>query len=271
MLGTGTQLDPYQITTVSQFRSMNDSTAYFKLMNDLDVNDTQWASGWTEASISFSNFDGDGYEIRNINHVGTSATNAIRIDSTRGTIRNVNFRNFVSIGSNSCFYKQGGYNLHFIDCTFGFDVSVNYIFDIGALVLERCAFTFKGKLNNGFNGSLYAGTSMANSHIKLDGLKIPNNLITISSTRVSVLGSATKDVSGTSRWFNGASQCFVAVDMADSAYRPTAFGIVNPTSPCFYDKDLLGATLTSQTNVHALTTAQCKDKDYLNSIGFLVV
>lgn len=270
MLGTGTQLDPYQITTVAEFRSMNDSTAYFKLMNDLDVNDSEWASGWTSASISFSNFDGDGHEIRNINHVGTSATNAIKISSTRGTIQNVNFRNFVSTG-NSCFYKQGGYNLYFKNCSFDFSVSVNYIFDISAIMIENCSFMLKGKLDNSFNGSIYAEQSMTNSHIKLDGLKLPNNFITIPSTRVSILGSATKDVSGTLRWFNNASQCFVAVDMVDSPYRPEAFAKSNPSSSCFYDKDLLGATMTTQTNVHALTTAQCKDKNYLNSIGFLVV
>ena len=68
MLGTGTQLDPYQITTVAEFRSMNDSTAYFKLMNDLDVNDSE-GDGWTRY-IRFKEFDGDGHEIRNINYNG---------------------------------------------------------------------------------------------------------------------------------------------------------------------------------------------------------
>ena len=271
MLGTGTQLDPYQITTVAEFRGMNNSSAYFKLMNNLDVNDSEWVTGWTDGSISFNVFDGDGFEIRNINHI-TANGNAISIASTSGIIKNVNFRNFVSIGSGSCFYKQGGYNLYFRDCTFDFDVLTNYIFNVTALMIERCAFTLKGELKSGFNGSLYVSASMTNSHIKLDGLKIPNgNLITIDSTRVSILGNATKDVSGTSGWFYDANQCFVAVDMNDSDYKPTAFSSNNPTAPCFYDKDLLGAIMTEQTNVHALTTAQCKDKDYLNSIGFVVV
>ena len=271
MLGTGTQLDPYQITTVAEFRGMNDSTAYFKLMNDLDINDSEWATGWTDGSISFSVFDGDGFEIRNINHI-TANGNAISIESTSGIIKNVNFRNFVSLGSGSCFYKQGGYNLYFRDCTFDFDVLTNYVFNVGALVIERCAFTLKGELKIRFDNIQYAGTFMTNSHIKLDSLKIPNgNLITIDSTRVSILGDATKNVSGTSRWFSNASQCFVAVDMIDSDYKPTVFSSNNPTTPCFYDKDLLGAIMTAQTNVHALTTAQCKNKDYLNSIGFVVV
>ena len=41
---------------------------------------------------------------------------------------------------------------------------------------------------------------------------------------------------------------------------------------CFYDADLLENTeFEAQDNVYALTTAQCKDRDYLNSIGFVVV
>lgn len=64
-LGTGTQADPYQITTVSQFKEMDNATyegAYFLLMNDLDFA--------TEASVSLLNYkcklNGDGHSIDNI-------------------------------------------------------------------------------------------------------------------------------------------------------------------------------------------------------------
>ena len=48
--------------------------------------------------------------------------------------------------------------------------------------------------------------------------------------------------------------------MADSLYKPTIFSNRNPTTSCFYDKDLMGETLT-QTNVHN----HSNEKDYLNS------
>ena len=64
-LGTGAQADPYQITTVSQFKEMDDATyegAYFLLMNDLDFA--------AEASVSLLNYkcnlNGGGHSIDNI-------------------------------------------------------------------------------------------------------------------------------------------------------------------------------------------------------------
>lgn len=64
-LGTGTQADPYQITTVSQFKEMDDATyegTYFLLMNDLDFA--------AEASVSLLNYkcklNGGGHSIDNI-------------------------------------------------------------------------------------------------------------------------------------------------------------------------------------------------------------
>jgi len=92
MLGTGTQLDPYQITTVAEFRSMNDSTAYYKLMNDLDVNDSEWASGWGSVTLRFKEFDGDGHEIRNIND---STANKTITFASSGVFKNVKILNII--------------------------------------------------------------------------------------------------------------------------------------------------------------------------------
>lgn len=278
--GEGTQENPYQITTVAEFRGMNDSTAYFKLMNDLDVNDSEWATNWTQATIAFKEFDGNGCEIRNINHNGT--TQAITISSANSTIKKLAFFNFISVGSLRCFNAPASGVTTFDMCNFSFDVNTDSFFGLGGtssgIVFNRCSFTLSG-VANGFD-SLYRATSaMTNCHIYLANFKLPDTLtdfdatsfIKLNSTRVSILGSAIKTGDGSMQWFSRASQCFVAVDMADSAYRPTAFSTNALSTPCFYDKDLMGVEMAAETNVHALTTAQCKDKDYLNSIGFLVV
>ena len=279
--GDGTQENPYQITTVAEFRSMNDATAYFKLMNDLDVNDSAWATGWTDATMNFKEFDGDGFEIRNINYNGTGI--AITVSTSNATVKRTNFNNFISTGSASCIRNTASNNLYFNECNFAFDVNTNHIFDVASstsyVVFNRCAFTLSGVVLKQFNRLAYGGNMMTNCHVNLSNLKLPNAIsgsqelafINLNATRVSVTGSAIKDVTGTVRWFASANHCFVAVDMADSLYKPTIFSNSNPTSPCFYDKDLMGETLTVQTNVHALTTAQCKNKDYLNSIGFVVI
>jgi len=278
--GDGTQENPYQITTVAEFRSMNDSDAYFKLMNDLDVNDSEWAAGWTEVTIAFKELDGDGHEIRNINHNGT--TQAITISSANSTIKKLAFLNFISIGSLQCFYAPASGVTTFDMCNFSFDVNTNRFFGLGgtssAIAFNRCSFTLSG-VANGFDSPYRATSAMTNCHIYLVNFKLPDTLtgfnatsfIRLNSTRVSILGSANKTGDGTMQLFRSCTQCFVALDMADSAYRPTAFSANAPSTPCFYDKDLMGVEMATQTNVHALTTAQCKDKDYLNSIGFVVV
>ena len=281
MLGTGTQLDPYQITTVAEFRGMNNSSAYFKLMNDLDVNDSEWASEWAGVTLAFKEFDGDGHEIWNINYDGISR--AITINASDVTIKRANFNNFIAAGNDSCFYKYTPGTLCFDECNFAIDTNTSYVFNVDGstsyVVFNRCALTLSGVVHNRFNRLADSGNIMTNCHINLANLKLPKAIsgsqglafINLNATRVSILGSVTKNTADTSGWFSQASQCFVAVDMADSAYRPTVFSHSDPASSCFYDKDLMGAIMTAQTNVHALTTAQCKDKDYLNSIGFVVV
>lgn len=45
--GSGTEADPYQITTVEQLQEMNDELdAHYILMNDIDASDTEnWNGG----------------------------------------------------------------------------------------------------------------------------------------------------------------------------------------------------------------------------------
>ena len=64
-LGAGTQADPYQITSVSQFKEMNSTTysgEYFLQMNDLDFS--------AETGVTLSNYccnlDGGGHTVNNI-------------------------------------------------------------------------------------------------------------------------------------------------------------------------------------------------------------
>lgn len=277
MLGTGTQLDPYQITTVAEFRSMNDSTAYFKLMNDLDVNDSPWATGWTSVTLRFKEFDGDGYEIRNINDL--TANNTITFASS-GVFKNVKILNIIK-DRGTIFYLNNSLNLDFTDTTISanFVESVSsYIFycgsgGIGILNVKNSAITVSGKLTSVSSG--YTGeTTILNCMINFDNAIISGNIIYTGDSnyinRVSLTGKANITTSGRYLLGRAPKSCYCAVDFTDSTYKPK-FANTDPTSPCFYDKDLMGETLTAQTNVHALTTAQCKDKDYLNSIGFVVV
>ena len=278
MLGTGTQLDPYQITTVAEFRSMNDSTAYFKLMNDLDVNDSEWASGWGSVTLRFKEFDGDGHEIRNIND--STANNTITFASS-GVFKNVKILNIIK-DRGTIFRLNNSLNLDFTDTI----ISANFVESVSSYIfysdsdhsaymfnVRNSAITVSGELTSVLGGTAGNATFL-NCMINFDNAIISGNIIYVGISnyinRVSLTGKANITTSGRYLLGKAPKGCYCAVDFTDSTYKPK-FSNTDPASACFYDKDLMGETLTAQTNVHALTTAQCKDKDYLNSIGFVVV
>ena len=277
MLGTGTQLDPYQITTVAEFRGMNNASAYFKLMNDLDVNDSEWASGWTGVTLAFKEFDGDGHEIRNINDL--TAISTITFASS-GVFKNVKILNIIK-DRGTIFRLNSLLYLDFTDTSIsanfaGGTASIIFYCSSGGqgeLYVKNSAITISGKLTS-VSGGDAGKTRMLNCMINFDNATISDNLIYTGSmdyiNKVSLTGKANITTSGRYLFGYAPKGCYCAVDFTESTYKPK-FANTNPANACFYDKDLMGETLTVQTNVHALTTAQCKDKDYLNSIGFVVI
>ena len=284
--GDGTQENPYQITTVAEFRGMNDSTAYFKLMNDLDVNDSEWATNWAQADIAFYSFDGDGHEIRNVNNAGSTYTLSI----TGGNfITNINFANWVKDGGTSIInYTSTNATISQVKMSITVN-NITSLFDVPTsssvrLTVENTSISLTGTIGNLGHISNLAALQWTNVAIKLNGVIFLGNksyngyLINCGNNaastinKLSITGSATinnqRDI---------ALNCYtvlssyIALDMIDSPYLPLSFTSGTPLTACFYDQELAGITMAAQTNLHALTTAQCKDKDYLNSIGFVVV
>ena len=275
--GEGTQENPYQITTVAEFRSMNDSEAYFKLMNDLDVNDSEWATGWTSVTLRFKEFDGDGYEIRNINDL--TSNNTITFASS-GVFKNVKILNIIK--DRGTIFYSGHFVFDFVDTT----ISANFVESVSSYIfysnsdtsaytfnVRNSAITISGKLtsvSSGYDGN----ATMTNCMVNFDNAIISGNIIYTGwnnyINRVSLTGKANITTSGRYLFGYAPKGCYCAVDFTESTYKPK-FANTDPANACFYDVDLMGETLTAQTNVHALTTEQCKDKDYLNSIGFVVV
>lgn len=295
--GDGTQENPYQITTVAEFRSMNDSTAYYKLMNDLDVNDSEWASNWTQATIACKQIDFNGFELRNINGANAFYT------STDIEFYNPKLINIVLTGTDCCFcatssasrvvaFTGGGENNSGqLSMQFMGDRINNGLLATGVLQLTNIAGTINATSNSFDKGlgrtiaASYAATSSLNVHLNINwhvtgstsghilyGWGSNNKSIkTMITGKLSASPGATQGDFKLFDFGNGGttSQCYCAVEFDNISN--VKFAYSNPLTTCFYDAELAGITMTAQTNVHALTTEQCKDKDYLNSIGFVVV
>ena len=116
--GSGTEKDPYQITNADQlFEIRNDMSAYYKMMNDIDL--TDWikeespTQGWTpigNTSAGFKgSFDGGNHTIKglfinrpNMDNVGLFGL------ITSGSIRNVVVESAYVLGGNSVGTIVGG-------------------------------------------------------------------------------------------------------------------------------------------------------------------
>ena len=294
--GDGTQENPYQITTVAEFRGMNDSTAYFKLMNDLDVNDSEWVTGWTEATMNFKELDGDGKSIWNINAdlYGAYENEGVGVFyvSKNSTIKNLNIMNTIMVGTNVRLFKvqESGMTFNIEGCQIYLDfnttsssatrhsfngVLCGYPSKMG---INKCVLNLKGTTTCVLvYGDGSSDGAVTNNHIAIDikktNVNTNSNCLIYAGTVFSknfIRGKLELIGSTDFRFTMGnPQQCYVACEIISSS--AVRFSGQNPTSTCFYDQELAGITMTAQPNVRALTTEQCKDKDYLNSIGFVVI
>ena len=265
---------------------MNDSTAYFKLMNDFDVNDTQWASNWTQATVEFLEFDGDGHEIRNINDM--SAGTSIRIGGIgERYFKNIKLSNIIKNGG-ILFANSAASSLIFENVSFPIIGSADTVIfqnssggSSAYIYLNNSTISLTGRFKSicdkGSNGRIHINRCA----FYFDNAIFDSNIFYNSAAaygefnKVAMIGKVNFPNAITAgRIINGVSApqyCYIALDLSESVYKPTTFSYASPNRTCFYDKELLGYELTAGTYLYALTTEQCKDKDYLNSIGFVVV
>ncbi len=78
--GSGTEADPYQIKTVKHLQNVSIASAetaglYFKLMNDIDLENMEWTPINNTGTVRDLNFDGDNHKISNLK-VSHNSTNA---------------------------------------------------------------------------------------------------------------------------------------------------------------------------------------------------
>lgn len=305
MLGTGTSTDPYQITTVAEFRSMTISTAYYKLMNNLDA--STWNNGqWTLATLSFATLDGNGKTFSNIYN---AASGIFKFSSGTCTVKNLTFANMihnpnVSRG-NAAFAKSSSDQGIFNNCVFNILVESgisndSLIFNVSSL--NYCTLNIKAKTASFYTyggGVLYShilSSAISYCAIFLDWtvLSSTNGVVCNGSTShytyVTMNNSYIRGKITNNGGTNSATVYPYITDNAISCYFALEFVGFNYlrsynkcTGTCFYDNTLIQKNNTvtvinptdssgsGYTIPYALTTSQCKDKAYLKSIGFGVV
>ena len=260
MTGSGTSTDPYLVEDIYDFLSIpgGATVIYYKLTNDIDFNDHEtykYGISGVLISNSYIYIDGDGHEIRNMILTGTD-TKIIAKE-----IRNVSFANIIlntiqkgAVGQ----IKASTFN----NCRFGYyssNSNLACIFSIGFGTFNDCTFNIAG--------STYIHTMMNctfnRCHIHF------NNFIHTSNA--SFIISCDENVSSSKVVFNN-TYITGEIDVKNGPnydYIRIMSNNANMTSTCFADKTLISKVKTDYPyNWKLLTTEQCKNNTYLQSIGF---
>lgn len=303
MKGTGTQTDPFIIMTADDLYSMEElggEGIYCRLGADIELNGTPYAENFVPIPVNWSSLDGNDHKIRNIFVSDpTNYVHAFRV-MTAGTIRisGLMLENVVLCGTVvNLFTADSGItaDIKLYDCALVLKVShltgsvisgENCILHGSGLTVssELSVVALSAVMNRGY--TLFNGGTIRRTQIVIDvtvhdagASSIPETSI-FRNVNVSdswITGSVYCDVSGTGHIYNMAdyycsfSNFYQAVAMKgiDYVYWNNTF-----SSVCFYDTDLMaGAVYDSRETIsrlfYGLTTEQCKDPDYLASIGFI--
>lgn len=281
MTGTGTETDPYVVDNIADFRTAcGKSDAYVELDKDIDCNDDETISGgWTTLYIYCKKIDGKGHTIKNIYTTADYTSNMFVLMNTSLTkgIHNLNFENifFNCNGNESVFHSSGAGS--FNNCNFSGIINSNsaYCFCDASIRATKCTFNFK-IYSTGTDGFAFSCLNMESCEVKLDvsAVTLANSSAAIAryfaNSYLTGIMRFQSVCTGGENLFAYAGNSYAAMSVANAGNIRFASSTVSLA--CFYDNDLLENTeFEAHDNVYALTTEQCKDRDYLNSIGFVVV
>lgn len=285
MTGTGTQADPYIIQNFADLLNVSGgSNKYYKLGVDIDANNTSYANGWKTVTLNCSNFDGDGHTIRNIVMESQDSTVVPFYNSYgESKFQNLNIENVYLLGRNPSLFSFANNYRKFTNCKFSlriFSTSTNSDNDSFLIAGQQSDFYSSSVLlevdeKNTFhrilNGSVYDSQFKLIIRTNASSMKSTSNKLFDSNFNGSyLLGSITcSNNTLKPAFFNSMSNSYMAANVS-------GFGTITPATtillPSFYDNDLVdsASVISSVSNLHPLTTAQCKDAAYLKSIGFAV-
>lgn len=280
---------------------------YFSLGADIDFNDTEYAENFVPISLNCKKFDGNGHVIRNVNYSLMEATASMFTvsgtdETSEITIENLKIENIRLSGTSVFLFgnSAGKCNISLTHCTF----VLNDITTISTLtatetnkfclmhdknikiIADYCTFAVKVSYAKTYAFLSWDSISHTQVSIEIDftnGSSSGNAYNAMCSASnvsdsyffVKIRNKNSKtniDVSSSACVFN--HSYFIFQEIKNIAYIDW-YG--NIASTCFYDKELLNQVSETSavkcdtayvSNVHALTTQQCKDAVYLRSIGF---
>ena len=328
MNGTGTQTDPYQVTTADEFvTAVGGEGNYVKLMNDIDFNKGNYYNITSPIEIQCSEIDGQGYKLDNLLIINTDILFRIYHNSSNNIILNIKNIVFEILGLDiykgyDIFRKDSAIDLDqiiFTDCDFRIKIK-QYANEIKFFnfaytkqtTFNNCIFNMEVTLNTDKNLIFFKSSCLGNymkfnncminldiyKNIKLSSgslrelfwiydktymnfcgifINLYNNIEHDSTTR-DYLHTLLLAYNNTSAYvyFNNSYIIAKNKGLYNSCIKISRsdYQSVNFINKCFYDSTLANGVFTDasfySTKFLPLTTEQCKDAAYLESVGFII-
>jgi hypothetical protein len=298
MTGRGTQADPYILTTADDLyalATLGRTSVYCRLGCDIDLNGTPYAENFEPIPLFCREFDGNGFCIRNIYvNKPASTVNVFTLPTynINAAVKDLRLENVELIGENISVISSNYSNqVSLYNCTFV--LNVRRTDNVSSMTSAQCLMAsenvglsstlttvaVRGFYNKQF--AIFRGSSLERCHIHLE-LEIGSGDSTDGSSGSFLTGCTLADsyVTGS---ISAASQLTDSTNMSygctfNNSYTAMSYVRQNNvywkgsmTTPCFYDKELAGnRDFTDSRLYYGLTTAQCKNVEYLQSIGFIV-
>jgi|GEM_PF-796745 hypothetical protein len=307
MRGTGTQESPYIITTAEELYSMKElggADVYFELGNDIDFNGTAYSENFEPIPLNCAVFDGKNFAIRNIykNAPIVDLCAFETLFSGTVTVKNLLLDNTTLMGYSVSLIKASDKNnstVNMYNCTILLNLKrSNTVTPSSSSISKTCVMHGEYVVVNTELCSIAVNGDFASPYPFIRNGRVYRTHIDVNYTMRALYTNNSYDsaffsyVSVDDSWISGRVKSVEKATTAkimhmsdQNANFNNFYHIVTyeeiPTmnwygkmSGCFYDADIIGSAECAGTeiyikNFNALTTAQCKDAEYLKSIGFV--
>ena len=301
--GTGTELDPYLITSLTELRTeLTDKTKYYKVVNDLDVVNTEYEELWGTFYARFKQLDFDNKKLSNLRiNDGIFHFEKITDDAFTAKIKNFRFENITILNTSIFITNQDNLNTSFTNTPFflenGRIKAINTVGNGKILIKENagwpCAYVIKNveidiKSNVSFEMLARAFRSTwQNVLINLNVVGAINRVLdsypsinwpvsTIDNMMITgKFGLSSQNLIvnyGDIGW--PLTNTWILAEITGQGMSDKQFvGITSAQNKCFYITEKITGFggFQSVANVLQVTDEQARSYEYLSSLGFLVM